>query len=866
MKKKLIILVFLSLVLLMTPAVLIRAETNRITSQGDACINHEGFSKQDGRLIEKLQWYSPNGELPGTYNDYLKKHPITAVHFSTPDGLNANDFSQNYSLAILVDETLYPAIETSLAQYLADLNLEGYTVFLQKVSGGTSEDIKSWIITRYNQGTSGILFIGDVTAAWAEVSGDVFPSDLFYMDLDGTWQDNNDDGVYETHVAGSGDMGPEVYVCRIYAYTLSYDNEANMVNDYFTKVHAYRTGELTQPWRGLEYVEEDWFDMDVALDLIYGTNVTRHDYGYCTTAEDYLNQMNLGQHFVQVCVHSYSGGHYFSTRPTESAAYAHVYVYSPTTRSAKLLLGSDDGIKAWVNGANVITKDRYGGWTPDQFTTNISLNSGWNQLLCKVSQEGGDYQLSAQLSDMSGITFDDLTYQINDPAEHGGEADYIRSFLLNGFHQDISDNFWEYLTTNYLGVNEGTINPNEGDVTGNKIWTTYDSGDPYINMGDSCEDADYGVCYAYVRVYASTQTTCQLWIGYDDGARVWLNGNEVLYDNRYGEFEADMTKLNITLQAGENRLLMKISEWMGNHGFSARFCTQDGGTVNGLTYDPEPTPITYIGTWLMNGPYTNPDKQTRLSTDYLGDEGNATPSEGDAAPFGTWERSIGNGYPFNIGGFYDRGAWVLSEDIQNRDPPVLFYNLFACGPGRFTDENYLAGSYVFHTTYGLITVASSKSGSMLNFDDFTQPLSEGKSIGEAFREWFDTQAPFQQWEKEWYYGMVVFGDPTLCIQTQIQMKVTRPEKAIYILDKKILPFLTPLSIGKITIETTAASKDYEIEKVEFYIDNTLRSTDITEPYSWTWNTIAFFKHTVKVVAYDTAGHNSTREFTMWKLF
>lgn len=385
-------------------------------------------------------------------------------------------------------------------------------------------------------------------------------------------------------------------------------------------------------------------------------------------------------------------------------------------------------------------------------------------------------------------------------------------------------------------------------------------------MGDSCEDADYGVCYAYVRVYASTQTTCQLWIGYDDGARVWLNGNEVLYDNRYGEFEADMTKLNITLQAGENRLLMKISEWMGNHGFSARFCTQDGGTVNGLTYDPEPTPITYIGTWLMNGPYTNPDKQTRLSTDYLGDEGNATPSEGDAAPFGTWERSIGNGYPFNIGGFYDRGAWVLSEDIQNRDPPVLFYNLFACGPGRFTDENYLAGSYVFHTTYGLITVASSKSGSMLNFDDFTQPLSEGKSIGEAFREWFDTQAPFQQWEKEWYYGMVVFGDPTLCIQTQIQMKVTRPEKAIYILDKKILPFLTPLSIGKITIETTAASKDYEIEKVEFYIDNTLRSTDITEPYSWTWNTIAFFKHTVKVVAYDTAGHNSTREFTMWKLF
>jgi hypothetical protein len=866
MKKKLIAPVFVILMFLTTPAALIQGNTTTSSSQGESRISMNDSGEQDGRWLEKLQWFSPNGELPGTYHDYIASHPPTSACFSTPAGLTLKNFSANYSLAILVDETLYPAIETSLSQYLTDLDLEGYSVFLQQVSGGTPEDIKFWIQEWYNAGSNGVLLIGDVTAAWAEVSGDQFPSDLFYMDLDGTWQDTNDDGVYETHVAGSGDMGPEVYVCRIYASTLSYDSEENMVNDYFTKVHAYRTGELTQPWRGIEYVEEDWFDMDVALDLLYGTNVTRYDYGYFTTAEDYLNQMDLGQHFVQLCVHSYSGGHYFSTRPTESAAYAHVYVYSPTTRSAKLLLGSDDGIKAWVNGANVITKDRYGGWTPDQFSTNISLDSGWNQLLCKVSQDGGDFQLSAQLCDMDGLTFNDLTYQVNDPAEHGGEADYIRSFLLNGFHQDISDNFWDYLTTNYLGVNEGSMNPNEGDVTGDKIWTTYDSGNPYINLGEYCEGSDYGVCYAFARVYAPVQTTCQLWMGYDDGARVWLNGNEVLYDNRYGGFEADMTKVNVTLQAGENRLLIKISEWMGDHGCSARFCTQDGGVISGLTYDPEPTPITYIGTWLMNGPYVNSDKQTRLSKDYLGDEGNVTPSEGDAAPFGTWSRGIGNGYPFDIGFFYDHGAWVLSQDIQDRDPPVLFYNLFACGPGRFTDENYLAGAYVFHTTYGLITVASSKSGSMLNFEDFTQPLSEGKSIGDSFCEWFDAQAPYLQWEKEWYYGMVVFGDPTLCIPTQIQMKVTRPENAVYIGDRKVLPFMTPVSIGKITIEASATSNTFDIEKVDFYVDDTLKSTDTAAPYSWTWNTMAFLKHTVKVCVYDTAGHNATREFTMWKFF
>ena len=281
-------------------------------------------------------------------------------------------------------------------------------MFLQTVSGGTPEEIKAWIAERSDSGSKGIVLIGDITAAWAEVSSSVFPCDLFYMDLDGNWEDNDHDGDYEVHTAGNGDMGPEVYVGRIYATTLTYDSEANMVNDYLEKAHAYRTGELTQPWRGLEYVEEDWYTMDVNLDIIYGDDVVRHDYGYFTTAEDYLNQMDLGQHFVQVCAHSYSGGHHFGTRPTESASYAHMYAYSPTSRSAKLLLGSDDGIKVWLNGDNVYTNDRYGSWYQDAYEVDVTLNEGWNRLLCKISQRGGDYKLSARFTDTNYNTFDDL--------------------------------------------------------------------------------------------------------------------------------------------------------------------------------------------------------------------------------------------------------------------------------------------------------------------------------------------------------------------------------------------------------------------------------------------------------------------------
>jgi hypothetical protein len=717
-------------------------------------------AKQDGRLIKRLEWYAPPGKLPGTYEQYLLWHPRVAADFSEPVMREYMLDSDSSDVSILVDAGLYPDIESSLDQYLADVSAEGYRVFMQTVSGGTPAEIKSWVLERYNYGSEGFLFVGDVTAAWAEVSGAQFPCDLFYMDLDGNWQDNNGDGIYEIHTAGSGDMAPEVYIGRIYAHTLPYGSESKMVNDYFAKVHAYRSYELTQPWRGLEYVDEDWYNMDVNLDLVYGDSVTRYDYGYYTTATDYLEQMDLGQHFVQVCVHSYSGGYHFGTRPTESAAYSHVYVNCASARPARLWLGCDDGIKVWLNGTNVYTNDRYGDWYEDAYVVDVDLSVGWNKLLCKGSQAGGSFRMSARFTDSIGITFDDLEYQINDPATHPAEAEFIRAWLLNGFHEDIADNFWSYLTTNYLGVSEGSVNPNHGEVMGGETWTSHSSGSDYVDLS-AYDNQDFGVCYAFSRVYADTAMSCQLWLGYDDGVRVWLNGTEMFLDNRYGGFEADMSKIDVSLLAGKNRLLIKVSEWMGAHGFSARFCQPDGGMLDGLTYEPEPSPITHIGTWLVNGPYVNPDQVTRLSTDYLGDEATVVPSEGDSAALGSWERCLGSGCPLELGSFFDNGDWVFSETIQERDPPVLFYNLFACGPGRFTDNDYLAGAYIFNTTFGLITIASAKSGSMLNFHDFTDPLAEDRTIGQAYQEWFEAQAPFELWEKEWYYGMVICGDPTL---------------------------------------------------------------------------------------------------------
>ena len=670
MRITIILVIFLIISFSSTPALnLINQDTNE---------KSDTFIIQDGRNIKRLEWFSPKGELPRTYKEYIKTHPLQLAEFFTPELSSISSIKSNNGISLLVDTFLYPEISENITQYITDLNTEGYSVNLETILHGTPDEIKNWVKEQYNRGSIGIILIGDITAAWAEVSGDVFPCDLFYMDLDGNWQDTDKDGDYDSHTQGIGDMGPEIYVGRIYVSTLKYDSEKNLINDYFSKVHSYRTGKLWQPWRGLEYIEEDWYDMDVNLDNIYKDDVTRYDNGFYTTAQDYLNQISLGQHFVQVCVHSYSGGHYFGTRPTESAVYAHVYVYSPIDRSAKLLLGADDGIKVWLNNIEVLTKDRYAGWRKDEFKINVQLNAGWNQLLCKISQGGGDYQFSACFTDTNNLPFNDLVYQTNNPSFYEAEAEYIRSWLLNGFHQDNPNNFYSYLTTNYLGITEANINPTEGENIGGKTWTVFNSGNPYIDINSNYNNTDFGVCYAYTKILADSEKTCQLWIGYDDGARVWLNGEEILFDNIYGGFTADYKKIDINLQPGENRLLVKISEWTGDNGFSAKICNSDGKQIDSISFNPKPTPITHIGTWLINGPYENKNQTTRLTNDYLSGESSIEPSINDLAPSGKWQRGIGSGCPFNIGTYFDQGNWVFSSDIQTNDPPVLFYNLFAC--------------------------------------------------------------------------------------------------------------------------------------------------------------------------------------------
>ena len=138
------------------------------------------WDNTDGKpTIKNLEWYSPNGELPGTYEEYLRNHPLKSPLFLAPEYTYDGNQTLAVPISILVDDDLYGDITAAVSQYILDLELEEHSVFLETVSGGTPEEIKDWITQRYNSGCQSFVFIGDITAAWAEVSGSVFPCDLF---------------------------------------------------------------------------------------------------------------------------------------------------------------------------------------------------------------------------------------------------------------------------------------------------------------------------------------------------------------------------------------------------------------------------------------------------------------------------------------------------------------------------------------------------------------------------------------------------------------------------------------------------------------------------------------------------------------
>ncbi len=81
----------------------------------------------------------------------------------------------------------------------------------------------------------------------------------------------------------------------------------------------------------------------------------------------------------------------------DCVAYLKTHIIAPQGGRARLLLGSDDGVQAWLNGAVVHANNTDRATIPDEDTAVITLNPGVNVLMLKITQGRGGWAMCARI-------------------------------------------------------------------------------------------------------------------------------------------------------------------------------------------------------------------------------------------------------------------------------------------------------------------------------------------------------------------------------------------------------------------------------------------------------------------------------------
>ena len=208
------------------------------------------------------------------------------------------------SLLIVAEEKLYPDISESIEIYRKDLSNEGIaSSLLLWNSSRDCSDLKS-VLQEYAGKADSAFFIGTIPPAWYEQEAfgehEVFPSDLYYMDLDSVWNDSDSNGYFDSH--------SEI---QIDFYTSRLTGNPDEINFYLAKLHDYRTlGGSTPVYdRAFLFKDDDWHNNyrnnDFGLKSIYGGVEFCQDEND-TTRSAYLDRISTGGYeYIYQWIHAY---------------------------------------------------------------------------------------------------------------------------------------------------------------------------------------------------------------------------------------------------------------------------------------------------------------------------------------------------------------------------------------------------------------------------------------------------------------------------------------------------------------------------------------------------------------------------------
>ncbi|MEN6424738.1 MAG: DUF1080 domain-containing protein [Phycisphaerales bacterium] len=110
----------------------------------------------------------------------------------------------------------------------------------------------------------------------------------------------------------------------------------------------------------------------------------------------------------------------------DAAAYLKASVWSPNTQKATLQLGTDDGVKVWLNGKMVHANNASRGVMPDEDKVPVTLQQGVNELLLKVTNGSGDWGAIARFVGEGGKPLENINEISPQFADARGSNEYLR--------------------------------------------------------------------------------------------------------------------------------------------------------------------------------------------------------------------------------------------------------------------------------------------------------------------------------------------------------------------------------------------------------------------------------------------------------
>ena len=319
------------------------------------------FSQQN---VQELFWLNPE-KTPPMSGEEIKARYYTGLPFQLGVVYKTDTDKWANPFLIIVNENLYSEIEDKLMlEYVPQLESDGITVEVWTALYGTPEDLRNAMADYYTEhGYYYCMQVGEFPPPLSEIGffegeSTPYPIDLFFMDLDGIWEDSDSDGYYDTH---TGNVEPDIAFGRLAAYTLNYqgNNEAALINHYLDKDLAYRRGETPEiQQRALAFIDDDWFpnaeDWASCLSWVY-TDITLIA-DETTIASVYKGVLDDNYEYIFLAAHSNPNLHQFKIGDdwqSEYVTYNDIYNIRPVAQHYNLFCCSaaqytyDDYLAGW---------------------------------------------------------------------------------------------------------------------------------------------------------------------------------------------------------------------------------------------------------------------------------------------------------------------------------------------------------------------------------------------------------------------------------------------------------------------------------------------------------------------------------------